>query len=368
MVQLSNLEQTEPHPGHCLSQRVSYKQDLALYATIPVPASPGTRCTLTEQKEKVAAPPPQQETPAYLWHMGRLVEWEKATTHVTNMVWPSISMVFEGIRGYWSPQQEELYLFHLEAHLKRLFYSMKLMRMIPPYSQKELTGFITELLQANAFKGDVYVSPVAYFGGGVPGYLGVTKQLGEVLLTARPATSSLGTDQVAHCCISSWTRIADNVMPPRAKAIANYQNSRLVSTEAAINGYDFGIILNAQGKVAEAAYACIFILRDGVAITPPLSAGILESITRTTVTELLQKMGIPVLERDMDRTELYIADEVFLCGTAAEIRPVPSVDRYVIGDGTPGKVTRQLQEQYHQVVRGEDPRYAHWLTPVYGKR
>jgi branched-chain amino acid aminotransferase len=156
-------------------------------------------------------------------------------------------------------------------------------------------------------------------------------------------------------------------MPPRAKAIANYQNSRLVSTEATLNGYDFGIILNGQGKVSEAAYACIFIVRDGVAITPPHSAGILESITRATGIEMLKDMGVPVEEREVDRTELYIADEAFLCGTSVEIRPVPSVDRYVLGDGAMGPITRQLAERFHKAVRGEDPRYARWLTPVYEK-
>ena len=322
---------------------------------------------MTQHKDKAAGTVTQQETPAYLWHAGGLVEWDKATTHITNIAWPSISMVFEGIRGYWSPRRQEVYLFHLEAHLKRLWQSMKLMRMTSSYSKEELARAIMEVVKANGYKGDVYISPYAYFREGVPGYIGVKDMPSEVLITCRPAPSNLGTNLVAHCCISSWTRIADNVMPPRAKAIANYQNSRLVSTEATLNGYDFGIILNGQGKVSEAAYACIFIVRDGVAITPPHSAGILESITRATGIELLRDMGVPVEERDVDRTELYIADEAFLCGTSVELRPVPSVDRYVLGDGAVGPVTRQLQERFHQAVRGEDPRYARWLTPVYEK-
>ena len=186
------------------------------------------------------------------------------------------------------------------------------------------------------------------------------------MITPRLAPSNLGTGKLAHCNVSSWNRISDNVMPPRAKAISNYQNSRYVSTESRVNGYDYGIILNQQGKVAEASYACIFIIRDGVAITPPVSAGILESITRETVRELLEnELDLPVLERDVERTELYIADEVFLCGTAVEVQPVVSVDRYRVGDGETGPIVSRLESLFHQVVRGSHPSYSHWLHPVY---
>jgi branched-chain amino acid aminotransferase len=155
-------------------------------------------------------------------------------------------------------------------------------------------------------------------------------------------------------------------MPPRAKAISNYQNSRYVSTESRINGYDYGIILNQAGKVAEASYACIYIVRDGVAITPPTSAGILESITRDVVRELLEKeLRVPVVERDVERTELYVADEAFICGTAVELQPIVSVDRYQVGDGQAGPVVSQLEGLFHSVVRGTDSRYTHWCTPVY---
>jgi branched-chain amino acid aminotransferase len=155
-------------------------------------------------------------------------------------------------------------------------------------------------------------------------------------------------------------------MPPRAKAITNYQNSRYVSTESQVNGYDFGIILNEEGKVTEASYACIYIIRNNVAITPPTSAGILESITREVVKELLEtELGVPVVERDVDRTELYVADEAFICGTAVELRPIVSVDRYSVGDGTTGPVVSRLQELFQGVARGDNPRYSHWCTPVY---
>ena len=189
---------------------------------------------------------------------------------------------------------------------------------------------------------------------------------GEIAIFARESSSGLGTGRVVSCGVSSWSRLADNVMPPRVKAVANYQNSRYVADEARTNGYDFGVILNQQGKVAEVSYACLYIVRDGVAITPPITAGILESITRTVVRELLEReLGVEVVERDVDRTELYIADEAFICGTGAEVQAIGSVDRYQVGDGGMGPVVSRLESLYHDVVRGTDSRYAAWRTPVY---
>ena len=213
-----------------------------------------------------------EEPPKYLWRSGELLDWDQATVHVSILGWSAISAVFEGIRAYWNAQRQELYVFQLDAHLNRLFQSMKIMRMTSPYSKEELAEAIKGLIRANDYRCDVYIQPLAYFGGGIPGYLAALEEPGEVVNTARPAPTGLDAPKVAHCNISSWTRISDNVMPPQAKAITNYQNSRYVSTEARINGYDFGIILNPNGKVAEASYACIYILRDGVAITPPISA------------------------------------------------------------------------------------------------
>ena len=155
-------------------------------------------------------------------------------------------------------------------------------------------------------------------------------------------------------------------MPPRVKAIANYQNSRYVADESSRHGYDFGIILNLQGKVSEISYACVYIVRDGVAITPPVSAGILESITRDVVRKLFQdELGVPVMERDVDRTELYIADEVFICGTGAELQAVGSIDGYTIGDGGMGPVVTKLEQVFHDIVRGKDLRYPQWRTGIY---
>ena len=323
---------------------------------------------MTEQKVFQETKEPGRQNPKYLWHTGELVEWDRATVHASMLGWSAISAVFEGIRAYWNDRREELYVFQLEAHLKRLFQSMKIMRMSSPFTGEELRQAISDLLKSNDYRCDTYIQPLAYFGGGIPGYLAVLEKPGEVLITARPSSSNLDAPKVVHCNISSWNRISDNVMPPRAKAITNYQNSRYVSTESQINGYDFGIILNREGKVAEASYACLFIVRDGVAITPPVSAGILESITREVVKELLEEeLSVPVIERDVERTELYIADEVFICGTAVEVQAVGSVDKYQVGDGETGPVVARLRELFNDAVRSESPQRADWCTPVYNQ-
>ncbi len=324
--------------------------------------------TLKGKTARSNAPTPAA-APAYLWRSGELVPWEEATIHITGMAWASLSAVFEGIRGYWNEEEQELYVFRLQSHLDRLFNSMKLVRMTPPSTREELTAAIVDLLRANRAREDTYIMPVAYFSGDVAGYMAAYEQPGAVYVVARPSASNLGSNRGSHCCVSSWTRISDNVLPPRAKMLSNYENSRLVSTEARINGYDAGIILNPEGKVAEGSYACIFIVRDGVAITPGVTSGILESITRETAMHLFrERLGVPVVERDVDRTELYVADEVFLCGTYAEIEPVVSVDRYAVGSGRPGPLTRKVRRLYKDLVRGKDKSLPEWQHPVWNGR
>ena len=307
------------------------------------------------------------ENPKYVWMSGERIPWDDAVVHSSTLGWSAISMVFEGIRGYWNTEQEQLNIFHLDLHLHRLLRSMKVMRMTSPWSVEELKHAIVDLVQANEFRDDIYVQPLAYFGGSTtPGYLPVSERPGDITIFNRPIGSVLGSQRVVSCGVSSWTRISDNVMPPRVKAIANYQNSRYVADESSRHGYDFGVILNPQGKVSEISYACLYIIRDGVAITPPVSAGILESITRDVVRQLLEnELGVPVVERDIDRTELYIADEMFICGTGAEVQPVGSVDGYTIGSGECGPIVGRLESLFNDIVRGKDARYPEWRSGVY---
>lgn len=314
------------------------------------------------QRTPLSAP----DHPPYLWWRGELVPWDSAQVHVTSLGWPAISAVFEGIRGYWNPEREELYVFRLQEHLARLARSMRFMRMEQTYSPQDFTQAILQLLRANGHRSDAYCSPVVYLSQNIAGYLPASGIPCEAYITSRAAPSALGSGRASRACVSTWTRLADNVMPPRAKAITNYQNSRYVSTEAKLNGFDYGIVLNQHGKVAEGSHACIFIVRDGVALTPPTTAGILESITRDAVITLLGEAGVPVRERDIDRTELYLADEAFFVGTYIEVEAIGSIDHYTLGDGTPGPVTREVQARFERAVRGHDPDHMAWLTPVYG--
>lgn len=302
--------------------------------------------------------------PAWLWLNGEVRAWDSATVHVSELMWTGISAVFEGIRGYWNEDHQRLYVFRLDAHIERLWTSMRLMRMTPEFTRQQVHDAVVELLARNGLGGDRYCTPFAFFGGGIAGYRPATHLAPDILITTREQASFLGTEAVSRCCVSTWQRISDNVMPPRAKCVANYQNSRLVATEAHLNGYDDGIILNPNGKVSEGGYACIVLIRDGVAITPPTSAGILESITRDSVLQLCAEQGIPVSEREVDRTELYVADEAFLCGTFAEIRPIVSVDQYTLGDGGIGPLTRKLQQRFEAVVRGHTEAWADWRTEI----
>ena len=323
--------------------------------------------TTTDPKAFAQLQASSPDHPAYLWWAGRVIPWEEASVNVTMIGWSAISAVFEGIRAYWDQDREELYVVRLDQHLKRFGQSIRFMRMRDLYGPECTGEAIRELFRLNGYREDAYCQPLAYMSRQVPGYIAAEDIPAEVFITNRASASNLGLNRVLQCCVSTWSRIPDNVLPPRAKAITNYQNSRYVSNEARINSYDAGIILNDRGKVSEGAYACIFILRDGVAATPPRTAGILESITRDSLIELLADMGVPVEEREIDRTELYYADEAFLCGTFMEIGAVASVDRYQLGDGAMGPLTGALERRFHQVVRGRDPKYSHWLTPVYGR-
>jgi branched-chain amino acid aminotransferase len=308
------------------------------------------------------------EHPTYIWMNGEFIPWEEAKLHVTTAAVQTGSRVFEGMRAYWNDSQGQLYIFKMEEHLRRLAQSMKMMRMNLDFSLEEIRQALVDVLVKNDLREDVHLSPSVYFGVGQGffSYKPGTVDVGAYVI-AGARKSILGTGEGIHVCVSSWTRISDRDVPPRIKASANYQNGRLAAVQAAEDGYDDAILLNELGKVAEAPAACVFLVRDGTALTPPVTGGILESITRTTLIQLLEEqMSVPVVEREVDRTELYIADEVFMCGSALEVTPIFSVDRFPVGAGQIGPVTTQLQKEYENVVRGKNPNYSDWLLPVYG--
>jgi branched-chain amino acid aminotransferase len=305
--------------------------------------------------------------PTYLWLNGEILRWENATIHISDIGWSTQAAVFEGMKAYWNADQNELFCFRFPEHLVRFANSMKIQRMICQWTPDELLAASLELLRANETRVDTYVRPLTYLAD-TAGFGALPENPAHVLITTRPFQTGLGTGRTTTAGVSSWTRISDNVISPRIKCIANYQNSRLAMIEARQHGYDDGIILNAQGKVSEGPGACIFIVRNGVAITPPVTSGILESITRDTVLRICQEtLGIPTLERDVDRTELYIADEVFFCGTGAEIKSVSAIDGYRVGTGAPGPITSRVESLYHAMVRGHDHTHDDWNLPVWAK-
>lgn len=298
-----------------------------------------------------------------LWWDGKLQPWENATMHVTQIGTASVSSVFEGIRAYLNPGTNELAVFQLDAHLKRFLQSIRLVRLECDFALQELHEGIVSLVRENNPERDVYIRPFAYAESRTFG--SATDPRAHVIIHVTDWDSKLKTDVVSHSTVSSWTRLSDNQMAPRVKASANYLNSRYASEEAKRNGYDHAILLTPQGKVAEGPGMCLMLVRDGKIITPSATSGILESITRETVMQLAREaLNVPVVERDVDRTELYTADEAFFCGTGIEVVPIVTIDRMKLGDGNPGPISTRMQSCYHDVVRGIETRYAEWRTVV----
>lgn len=303
--------------------------------------------------------------PAYLWLNGQRVRWEDGTIHVSELGWSTIGAVFEGIRGYWNDAEGELYVFRLQEHLERLARSMKLVRLPLHYTIEALTEATRDLLRANEDHRDTYIFPLAYSANSYTSRYDRPDVESALQILTRPMKSHLNTGLQYTAKVSSWRRISEEVMPPRVKNISNYRNGQLARQESALDGYDTSLIINHLGKVSEAPGACVMLIRDGVLITPDLTSGILESITRDALLVLArEELGMRVEERQVDRTELYVADEVFLCGTAAEISPVVSIDHYAIGTGETGPTTRRLEQLFERVLRGQEPHYSHWNTPV----
>lgn len=308
-----------------------------------------------------------EDRAAYLWRNGDLVPWEQATIHVSAVGHASVAGVFEGIKAYWSDVDGELYIFRLTEHLARFLASIRMVRYGFDYSIEDLRSAILDLLRKNEYRRDVYVRPVVFQAGIVRELLQAQPgHASELVIDSWPFTAYRDPDHALDVCVSSWTRISDNVLPPRMKCFSNYHNGRLAAMEATVNGYDWPILLDAQGKATEGPGACLAMVRNGSVITPPVTSSILESITRETIATLTTDvLGIPFIEREIDRTELYLADELFFLGTGWEIMPVKSVDRLQVGTGSVGEITKAIRVAYADVVRGVDGRHNEWRTPVW---
>lgn len=299
-----------------------------------------------------------------IWLNGKIVPLNEATINVLSPTSQFGANVFEGIRCYWNEEEEQLYAFRLEKHYKRLKNSMKMFRMEDKYSTEELKQGLIDVVQANSYKEDIAVRQTVFIDG-----FGSWMSKGPINMFIAPIAKSrnyLEENKGLRCCISSWERISDRNLSPKVKVGANYINSRMAQMEALENGYDSAIFLNNQGKVSEGPGSCIFIVRDDKLLTPPVTASILDSITRDTILKLAKnKLQIEVIERDIDRTELYICEEAFLCGSAVEIMPIISIDGIDISCGKQGDITKKIHGIYIETVIGKIETYKKWLTPIY---
>jgi branched-chain amino acid aminotransferase len=272
---------------------------------------------------------------------------------------------FEGIRAYWNAEREQLYIFRPLEHFQRLHQSAAILRMEVPYSAEELVEISVELLRRNQFRTDTYIRPLVYKSSQEIGVRLHNLEDG-FLIYSQPFGEYHERSRALRCMVSTWRRVDDNAAPARAKISGIYINSALAKTEAFENGLDEAIVLGQDGHVCEGSAENLFMIRKATLITPPVSDNILEGITRATLMQYWSEdLGLPIIERPIDRTELYIADEVILCGTGAQISGVGEIDHRQVGDGKVGPFTRQLDEVYSRLVRGEIEKYREWCTPVY---
>lgn len=296
-----------------------------------------------------------------IWHNGKLINWDDAKLHVMSHVVHYGSSVFEGIRCYELPSGPAI--FRAQEHAQRLLDSAKIYRMDLEYTREQLVSAMVDLVKVNG-AWPCYIRPIVFRGYGDAGVSPVNCPV-EVYIINYPWGKYLaGDDSGVDVCISSWTRIAPNTLPAMAKSGANYMNSQLIRMEAAVNGYVEGIALDSNGYVSEGSGENIFVVRNGILQTAPLGNSVLPGITRDAVLTIARDLGIPVVESGIPREMLYIADEVFFTGTAAEVTPIRSVDRIKVGKGTMGPVTKSIQKEFFAIAHGEKPDRFHWFTPV----
>jgi branched-chain amino acid aminotransferase len=295
-----------------------------------------------------------------IWHNGNLIPWEQATIHVMSHVVHYGSSVFEGIRCYAQPQGSAV--FRLPEHMQRLIDSAKIYRMELPFNLEELCAGVVGVIESNGVA-PCYIRPIALRGYGEIGVSPKGSPI-EVYIANFPWGKYVSGSGGADVCVSSWNRLAPNTMPTLAKAGANYMNSQLIRMEADTNGYAEGIGLDVNGLVSEGSGENIFVVRNGVLYTPPLANSALSGITRDSVLTLARHLGHAIIEQPIPREMLYIADEVFFTGTAAEVTPIRSIDRILIGDGKVGEITKSISDEYFSIANGLKPDRFGWLTPV----
>ncbi|MDC0451010.1 branched-chain amino acid transaminase [Nitrosopumilus sp.] len=296
-----------------------------------------------------------------IWMNGKLVPFKDAKVHVLTHALHYSTSIFEGIRCYDTPNGSAV--FRLPEHVDRLFKSAKLYSMKMQYTKKVISDAILQTVKASGLK-EAYIRPLAYYGYGTMGLTPTTNKVDMSIACWewKMGESKAGKFSGAKCKVSSWIKIDSRSQPMQAKAASNYANAALARMEALENGFDEAIMLNSQGKVAEGSAENIFIIKDDIIQTPPLSAGGLEGITRDSIIQIIEENNGFVIERDLERDDLYTADEIFMTGTAAEVKSVTQIDKVKIGTGKMGSVTKALQKSYRDAVMGKDERFLPWLT------
>lgn len=298
-----------------------------------------------------------------IWFKDSIVDVNNALINILSPTSQFGLNVFEGIRCYWDSNSSQLFAFRLDDHFDRLQVSSKLIGFNHDFTNETLSQMMIRTIVSNDYRNDIAIR-MTLFIDGEGSWSSISKPEIFIAPTIK-ARTNLSNIPCFTACISSVERINDRSMSPRIKAGANYINGRYGQLEAWRNGYDFPIFLGENHKISEGAGACLFFVKNGTLITPTITSSILESITRDTVIKIAQNNHIPCEIRDVDKTELYFADEIFLCGSAAELTPIISVDKFQIGEGSVGRLTKSLLEEYHKIVSNQNPKFSHWLTPIY---
>jgi branched-chain amino acid aminotransferase len=301
----------------------------------------------------------------YAFFKGNFCPIEEANVNIMNHSFMYGTAVFEGIRGYWSAEKEEVYLFRLREHFERMQDSMKIMHLQTKHSVDELCKIAVELIRQNKPRTDVYLRPAAYKTAHRVGP-SLEDNPSDICMFTVPFGDYFHGAEGLSVQISSWRRVEDNAIPARAKIVGAYANTALAKTDALAAGFDECIVLSENGHVSEGSAMNLFMVKRGVLVTTPTTENILEGITRSSIIEIATKeFGYKVETRQLDRSELYTADELFFCGTGAQIGPITHIDKREIGDAKVGPMSAKLRDRYISICRGEDPKYSEWLTPVY---
>jgi branched-chain amino acid aminotransferase len=309
------------------------------------------------------APKPGALDELICYFEGDWVPMREAKVSVMTHAFMYGTATFEGIRAYWNADQGRLYGLRMREHVERIRQSCRILLMKDVPSVDELTRLIIETVRRNGFREDVYIRPSFYKSTAAIG-VRLHDLENQLYIITLPFGNYIDTESGVKVMTSTWRRNADEALPARGKIVGGYVNMAFQKTEAELNGFDEAVVLTADGHVNEASAANIFVVRDGVALTPPVSDDLLEGVTRKALMELLVNEGIPVEVRSIDRSELYVADEVFLCGTGVQVSPVIEVDHRPVGSGVVGPIGRLVRDRYFDAVRGRLPEYAHWLTPI----